>query len=86
MSRKADKAPARFVTMENMKSRGQHFLANPLIIQVREKSLWESWLVCSQPFTATSPFPPSLSELLTSAKQNFARSRQASCSLQQKLK
>ena len=36
LSRKADKAPARFVTMENMKSRGQHFLANPLIIQVRE--------------------------------------------------
>lgn len=30
---KPDKAPARFVTMEHMKSRGQHFLANPLIIQ-----------------------------------------------------
>lgn len=33
LSRKQDKAPARFVTMEHMKSRGQHFLANPLIIQ-----------------------------------------------------
>ncbi|EKX50463.1 hypothetical protein GUITHDRAFT_135139 [Guillardia theta CCMP2712] len=32
-SKKASKAPARCVTMEHMKSRGQHFLANPLIIQ-----------------------------------------------------
>eukprot|EP00960_Hanusia_phi_P047087 758219-Hanusia_phi.AAC.5 len=32
-SKKTSKAPARCVTMEHMKSRGQHFLANPLIIQ-----------------------------------------------------
>lgn len=35
---KPDRARPRFVTMEHNTSRGQHFLCNPLIVQVEAKN------------------------------------------------
>jgi len=36
---KPDRAKPRFITMEHNTSRGQHFLCNPLIVQVRHHAV-----------------------------------------------
>ena len=38
-SSKPDRAKPRFITMEHNTSRGQHFLCNPLIVQVRHHAV-----------------------------------------------
>lgn len=35
---KPERAKPRFITMEHNTSRGQHFLCNPLIVQVRHRA------------------------------------------------